>query len=923
MALVLSMAAPAVLSQGNPQAARLYEDALVRYEKKDYAGAVIQLKGALQVDKNMLPVHVLLGKALLAQGEVVAAEVALTEALRLGVNRAEVVVPLARAVSAQGKAQELVEQPRFADTGLPASTRVELLLIKAGAAGDLGDPRSAFKLIEDARAIDPGRPDSWLAEVPIRLRARQAREATVAVDKALALNPGSAEALYLKGTILHLQTDVQSALSHYDRALKIQPTHTEALVSRAGLLLDLRRPADAARDVQQLRASSPLDPRGAYLAALLSEREGNQAAARAALNEVTGLLDPVPMGFIRYRPQLLMLGGLAHYGLNQPEKAKAYLEAVQRDQPSSPVSKLLAKIYLGENKPDRAIDSLDRYLQGQPNDAQATLLLASVHMSQGRHARATGLIQQALRNQDQPAMRSMLGMGLAGAGKYAEAVAEFENVIRRDPGHVQAGSALATIYMQGGQPARAVNVAAAMVNRRPAHAGLHDLLGLAKERNGDVAGARAAFEQSAKLDPAFLSPQVHLARLDIAKGDYDRATSRLNAVLAKNDRHLEALMEMGRVSARRGQVADAQRWLEKADDHSGPDNLEPALALVDFQLAQRRPDLAREVVKRLTKKAPEALTVLVTMARVDLANGDAASARTVLTRAASTAGYDAGALLQIAALQFQAGHMPGAAYTLGKVLAERPGLMAAQVLMAEVEIRQGELAKAEQRARSVVAADPKRGTGHALLGEIAWLRNQRPAAIEAYRRAHQLDQSSESVLRLYSALGPSEPAAALQLAEQWLKTRPGDLALRRTVADAHARAGNLAAARSAYEALVKASPEDAEALNNLANVMLLMKDPDALKMAERALASKPGAPHIIGTVGWAAFKAGQADRSLQLLRDARLRDPANSDTRYFLGAVLASKGRTAEARVELEAALKAGGSFANAKDAEQLLRTLN
>ena len=93
-------------------------------------------------------------------------------------------------------------------------------------------------------------------------------------------------------------------------------------------------------------------------------------------------------------------------------------------------------------------------------------------------------------------------------------------------------------------------------------------------------------------------------------------------------------------------------------------------------------------------------------------------------------------------------------------------------------------------------------------------------------------------------------------------------------------------------------------------------------MAEQALARKPGAPHIIGTAGWAAFKAGQADRALQLLRDARLRDPANADTRYFLGAVLASKGRTTEAREELEGAMRLSTSFASAKDAESLLETL-
>jgi Tfp pilus assembly protein PilF len=43
------------------KASQYYEDALTRYEKHDVKGAIIQLKNALQIDKNMLPVHVLLG----------------------------------------------------------------------------------------------------------------------------------------------------------------------------------------------------------------------------------------------------------------------------------------------------------------------------------------------------------------------------------------------------------------------------------------------------------------------------------------------------------------------------------------------------------------------------------------------------------------------------------------------------------------------------------------------------------------------------------------------------------------------------------------------------------------------------------------------------------------------------------------------
>jgi Flp pilus assembly protein TadD len=74
--------------------------------------------------------------------------------------------------------------------------------------------------------------------------------------------------------------------------------------------------------------------------------------------------------------------------------------------------------------------------------------------------------------------------------------------------------------------------------------------------------------------------------------------------------------------------------------------------------------------------------------------------------------------------------------------------------------------------------------------------------------------------------------------------------------------------------------------------------------------------------GWTAFQAGQRDRALQLLRDARLRDPSNLDTRYFLASVLAAAGRAGEAREEARAALSDGRPFGHRAQAETLLTTL-
>jgi len=51
---------------------------------------------------------------------------------------------------------------------------------------------------------------------------------------------------------------------------------------------------------------------------MLLERSGDRVKAKAALSEVAALLDPVPIDFIRYRPQLLLLAGLANIWLQLP-----------------------------------------------------------------------------------------------------------------------------------------------------------------------------------------------------------------------------------------------------------------------------------------------------------------------------------------------------------------------------------------------------------------------------------------------------------------------------------------------------------------------------------------------------------------------------------------------------------------------------
>ncbi|MBI5257008.1 MAG: PEP-CTERM system TPR-repeat protein PrsT [Burkholderiales bacterium] len=927
--LALALAAALALlplgghAAGSDKANAYYEDALKRYSAGDAAGAVLQLKNALQIDKNLLQVQVLMGQASLASSDPIAAEVAFTEALRLGVNRAEVVLPLAQAVVAQGKHQQLFERQQFALAGLPSAVQAQLLLIQAGAWSDLGNPREAMKLIANARAIDPRLASTWLAEVPIHIRTRNFAEATAAVDKAQALAPEAAEVHYQRGAILHVQGAQAKALAAYEQALRRQPDHVEALIARAGLFWDQNKVAEAKRDLAELQKVSPEEPRGLYLRAMILEREGNAAGARALLKELTGLLDPVPPDFIRYRPQFLLLGGLAHVGLNENEKAKPYLELLQRAQPNSSVSKLLANIYLGDKNIDKAIESLEAYLKGQPNDSQALALLASAHMAKGRYSRATALMQEALTRKESAQLRTVLGLSLAGAGRVADATPELEAAYRKDPTLTHAGVALVGLHLKARRNKQAVQIADQLVQRNPADAAMLNLQGMARGQSGDVAGATAAFQRAATLAPSFLAPTVNLARLEIATGKADAAEARLQAALKLDGKDVDALLELGQLLERRGKPTEAQRSLEAARDNADASNLRPGLVLVDYHLRGGRIDAAAEAVKLLTTRAPDDVTVLLASARVALAQGDATIARSTLTRASSLAGADPSVQLPVGTLQLQAGDVAGAAYGVQKVLEVDPQHLAAQAMAASVAIRQGEFARAELIAKQVIAKHPKLALGPGIQGDIALAQGQTAKAVDAYRRAHQAQPSTESLLRWMRTQASTSLPAAQQIASQWVQTHPNDRAVRRALADSHALARNLPAARAAYQELLKQWPDDVEVMNNLANMLIEAKDaPAALALAEKALTLAPGLAHVQGTAGWAAFQAGQTDRALQLLREARLRDPANPDTRYFLAAVLARAGRNGEARTELSAALGDGRQFRHTEQARALMATL-
>jgi putative PEP-CTERM system TPR-repeat lipoprotein len=919
-ATAIGLAAPAHAQRAD-QASRHYEDALARFEKNDLGGAIVQLKNALQQDPKLLAAYVLLGKAELARGDAAAAEAALKRALELGVNRSEIAVPMAQALHDQGKYQDLLE--RFPAEGVPTARRLELLVLRGHAYKGIGDLASAARSFEEARALDPKFAPALLSHAELLARQGKRKEALKATDDAIALTPGDPRLWNLRATLMVAAGDVKAALGAYERAVSISPSYGDARIGRASLLIDLGRAAEAEPDIREL-AKDHSDPRAVYIRAVYLGKRGDDAGTRDALNEVTRLIDPAPKQLLRDRaPEMLLLGGLAHYGLNQQEKAREYLEEyLKADGEHAGARKLLGSLLVTRGDYREAISVLEPALKSSASDAELLALLAAANMGRRQYQTATAYLERALAvSGEAPRIHATLGFSLVASGQPELGMDHLRQAFKKDPGQPRAGIALALLQLRRGQVQEAVKVAEAVVQRDPKNVVALNLLGIARSASGDRKGARAAYERAIATDRAFLAAELNLARLDLAEAKPDAARTRLQAVLRDQPKSIQAMIDLAAVEERAGRREDAVRWLEKAHALDRR-NVQATVRLADLHILMKAPEKALEVAKDGEVVAPDDLPSLAALVRAYLALGNEKTAQTTLSRMTRLAAFDPAWLTEIAQYQLAANDPKGAAYSLDKALASKPDWLPAQVVATELELRAGDLAKAEQRAKTIASRNPSLAIGHRLLADVALARKSYPDAIRWYRVAFEKEETSAGAVRLFQAYAQSgnmNQATAFMTA--WVKKHPGDLLALRALAQGHLLAGDLAAAKTWHEQVLKHG-DDPVALNNLATILARQGDPKALEYAQKAYQRAPKEGAIQDTLGWVLVQRGQVEQGLRHLREARLREPQNPAIRYHLAVALAKTGRTDEAREELAAALKAEPTFGEAAEARRLQSAL-
>ncbi|MFT3734241.1 MAG: PEP-CTERM system TPR-repeat protein PrsT [Rhodocyclaceae bacterium] len=921
--VALSLAGIPVISVADSaSAARYYEDGLARYKKDDVPGAIIQLKNALQQDNKLLAAHVLLGKALLRSGNPPAAEAAFNEALKLGVSRSEVYPSLGRALLQLGQPKQIIEKLNPDD--LPVASRVEVLSIRGIAYAEQGNYPAAARSFETARGLDPNSLIPLVSEIPVLLTQAQIDRAKALSEKAIAIDPNSADAWNMHASTAHAALDVKTALERYSKALQLDPLHVDARIARASILLDFKRDAEAAKDLEELRKLVPDEARVAYLRAVIAGRQGKTAEVQASLKKIVEVVDALPASWLATREQFLMLGGVGHHGLGEFVKARAYLESVVNlNSRNLGARKLLASIYLDSKDYASVERTLDPILRGLPNDPQTLYLMGQMRLAQKRYVQASEMLDRALKaGGDSAEVRAAIGFTQLGLGEGAAGIKSLELAFARKPGDPKVGLALATQYLGSNQGAKAIPIIDAVAKAEPENLATRNAQGAVHAAAGDLAGARKIYEGILAKDANFAPTVLNFAKLERAEGRTEDARKRLGVLLSRMRDDDNAMYEMGQLEQAIGRRAEALRWFEQAFLQRKT-NVRAGISLVDAQLGSGKSADALKTAKDLVDANRGNIDALSALSQAQLSAGDRPGLLQTLKELTTLAEYDALLQLRIGRMQLLAGNADGAAWNAQKSLAAAPNNLGAMSLMADAELTRKAWPKAESLAHELQTRYPKSAEGFRIAGDLATARGNAAAAADAYRAAFDREPSTIAVQRVVHAqLLGKDPGKAQDTINAWLAKHPTDLGARAALAEVHMRTANWKGAREQYEKVLAARRDDVGILNNLATVLQKLRDPTAMSVAERAWKLAPQDPNVIDTYGWSQAQAGQYDAALRLLRDARLRNPENLETRYHLAWTLGKMGRKAEAREELAPVLKAGTAFDAQEEARVLSREL-
>jgi tetratricopeptide (TPR) repeat protein len=227
------------------------------------------------------------------------------------------------------------------------------------------------------------------------------------------------------------------------------------------------------------------------------------------------------------------------------------------------------------NLRDQAIAAYQEILERQPDDPQALQKLAAIYYSRAQYKETLKVATRLAQSPDPKA--AVAGYSLIGTVYHEElhpelAIEANEKVLKRDP-ELKLLTVPAELFFADFAE-DLINIGRAADARRHLYRALRsgedpalvNLLGAAYYADGEEADAEQCWKRASELDPKFDRPWLNLGKLALRRGQLADAVTYLEKAHSIGPQEFEPLYQLSLVYRRLGRTDDSERFRKKASD---------------------------------------------------------------------------------------------------------------------------------------------------------------------------------------------------------------------------------------------------------------------------------------------------------------------------------------------------------------------
>jgi tetratricopeptide (TPR) repeat protein len=573
---------------------------------RSYKDAETVAARMLAANSQSADAHLLLSELNRVQAKPEAANQEIQRAIALNPNQPELYVQLAtlqRDGNDAGAAEASLKKALAIDPKtIPAVQALAVMYEEEGRGAD------AEKQLLYAISLDPTRADprKYLAQLYFaENRKSEAERVMIQAKKDLGRTGDFYRVL---GEYYNNIGDADKALAEFASISKEHPEDVKAKEDYVRLLISHNRQEEAGRLNDEILKNSPRDSAAQII-------RGSILNSQSKFNEAARVLEDA----LKDSPE----NAEAHYqfGLalsntgNSKRAEQEWFQAAKLAPNMVEVQSALAQMALVKGDTELLRSTADQIIRNRPSDPRGYTLRAASESKNNQFAAEEKDLNLAIEAAPtSPVGYTAMGNLLQRQGKDDAAQRYYEQALTRGANSIEPLAGIVTILMREKQNARALDRVKAQAAKAPANDAIYSLLGGVQVANQDLPGAEESLQKAVKLNPSNTDAIVLLSKVEMARGEGDRALATAYQSIADNPKKVETYFFAGTLEEMSGRPQKAEEVYRKALQIDP--SYAPAANNLAYLLLQsgENNDVALSLAQMARQKMPESTSAADTLA---------------------------------------------------------------------------------------------------------------------------------------------------------------------------------------------------------------------------------------------------------------------------------------------------------------------